>query len=303
MIVPRFGYECAAWDPPSWRGSIERVGLTETVSTSFVDRPGLETIKHFGGVPRLSATFCDGGSLIGWNAGGPQGLGFAVCTRCGYSDRERFRGESRENLPPGFASHLPLWKKKGGICWKEGEAPILRNYSLGAQIVTDLLQIDFSEMLNPFNLLGAEQISLTLGHALRVAGAMILEVDPRELAVLPVRVGPTASAGLQLYDSTPGGSGHLASLLHNHAEWYRSAIKVLRGTDAHNHRCEEACLDCILNAQSQSDYENGKLGRRKALAFLEESTSAVGDLSGYVQAAPLPKLSPQDRANRIIHGH
>lgn len=299
MIVPRFGYECAAWDPPSWRGSIERVGSTETVSTSFVDRPGLETTPNFGGFPGLSATFCDGGTLIGSNAG-HVGLGFAICTRCGYSDRERASGQLREGLPAGFGNHLPLWKKKGSGCWRDGEAPVLRNYCLGAQMVTDLLQLDFSGLLPPsFDSRPAQQIALTLGHALRVAGAIILEVDARELAVVSVLVGPAASAGVQLYENTPGGSGHLAFLLESHAEWYRRALEVLHGTAEHHSRCQEACLECVLNAQSQSDYENGKLNRRKTLEFAENYTFAGAKADETSPQLRPNALTPQQRADRI----
>ncbi len=299
MIVPRFGYECAAWDPPSWRGSIERVGSTETVSTSFVDRPGLETTPDFGGFSGLSATFCDGGVLIGSNAG-HAGLGFAICTRCGYSDREKSSGQLRERLPAGFGNHLPLWKKNGSGCWRDGESPVLRNYCLGAQMVTDLLQLDFSGLLPPyFDNRSAEQITLTFGHALRVAGASILEVDARELAVVSVFVGPVASTGVQLYESTPGGSGHLAFLLQNHADWYQRALSVLRGTAEHHVRCQEACLECVLNAQSQTDYENGKLNRRKTLEFVGHHTLDGIKRDDTTWQLRQKNLTPQQRADRI----
>ncbi len=186
-----------AWDPPSWRGSIERVGSTETVWTSFVDRPGLETTPNFGGFPGLSATFCDGGTLIGSNAGhvGPGSQSAPAADTVTAKELVASCGR----LPAGFGNHLPLWKKKGSGCSRDGEAPVLRNYCLGAQMVTDLLQLDFSGLLPPsFDSRPAQQIALTLGHALRVAGAMILEVDARELAVVSILVGPAASASVQL---------------------------------------------------------------------------------------------------------
>lgn len=298
MVVPRFGYECAAWDPPSWRGNTRRVGSTETVSTAFADQPGLTPLIGFGGVSGLTATFCEGGTLVGYNAAGPQNLGFAICTRCGYSDRERETGQAREKLPSGFENHIPLWKRKGSSCWGDGQAPVLRNYSLGAQIITDLLQVDFSGVLRPHtDIRGREAIALTVGHALRVAGAQLLQIDPREISVVPVRVGPTGSPGIQLYDSTPGGSGHLAALLRIHLKWYEEAIARLQGTEAHDARCQEACLDCILNAQSQSDYESGRLCRRAAIAALRQDP--VSEPSVTIVDAQPSRLSPRDRAARI----
>jgi DEAD/DEAH box helicase domain-containing protein len=297
VIVPRFGYECAAWDPPSWRGSIERIGVTETVSTSFADQPDLLSLSDFGGVQGLNATFCDGGTLMGYNVAGTKRLGFAICTRCGYSDRERSRGQGREKLPFGFESHLPLWKKRGGSCWGQGEALVLRNHSLGAQIVTDLLQLDLSNVVPPSMRHQGEAIALTLGYGLRSGGAMLLEVDAREISVVPVHVGPSAAPGVQLYDTTPGGSGHIASLLRSHQDWLARAVEVLYGTPNHHERCREACLECILNAQSQNDYENGKLARLLTLNVLKSVDARVPEVPSVVIDAVRP--SPQERAARI----
>ena len=302
MVVPRFGYECAAWDPPSWRGNAQRVGTTETVSTSFADQPGLKPILDFGGLPGLRATFCEGGTLVGYNAAEPTGHGFAICTRCGYSDRERWVGQSREKLPSGFESHMPIWKRKGASCWGDGHAPVLRNYSLGAQVVTDLVQVDFSSVLSPgMEARTREAISLTLGQALRVSGSMLLEIDLREISVVSVRVGPKGSPGIQLYDSTPGGSGHLAALLQTHWSWYEEAIKVLRGTVDHDARCQEACLECVLNAQSQRDYESGRLRRQVTLVALEQGSTS--EPSAILLSSQEIRLSPRERAARIGSRH
>ena len=68
-IVPRFGYLCAAWDPPSWSGDPERIGTTEVVSTvDFVNRSGLQNFANFGGCSSLTASFCEGGTLFGPDA-------------------------------------------------------------------------------------------------------------------------------------------------------------------------------------------------------------------------------------------
>jgi len=48
-LIPRFGYSCAAWDPPSWSGDPERVGLAELTSTvDFVNRLGLQEFAALG---------------------------------------------------------------------------------------------------------------------------------------------------------------------------------------------------------------------------------------------------------------
>jgi DEAD/DEAH box helicase domain-containing protein len=297
LIIPRFGYECAAWDPPSWRGAVERVGSTETVSAAFVDQPGLHPIPNFGGIKGLSATFCEDGMLIGVNAGGPQALGFAICTRCGYSDRERAKGKLAEKLPPGFAMHTPLWKRKAGsLCWTTKKADVLRNQALGAQVNTDLLQLNLSEIVRAQEL---HLASLTLAHSLRIAAAALLGVDERDFAVLAVRLGAQAFAGAQIYETTPGGNGHLAVLLAQQERWMQDALGLLRGTEDHHERCREACLRCVLNQHSQNDYERGYLQRQKTLALLSGSGGTLA--TAEVPSAPTASVqfSVEQRAERL----
>jgi DEAD/DEAH box helicase domain-containing protein len=225
-------------------------------------------------------------------------LGFAICTRCGYSDRERAVGKLGEKLPPGFVTHTPIWKRKAGShCWNDSKAEVLRNYTLGAHVNTDLLQLDLSDAA-PRHML--QQLSLTLAHALRIAGAMLLEVDERDLAVLSVRVGAAAFAGAQLYETTPGGSGHIAFLLKEHIKWYASAVDLLRGSDEHDGRCREACLSCILNSHSQTDYEDGNLNRTMTLDFVTRRIIASPTHHATYEQLPFDlKSSPQERAARI----
>jgi DEAD/DEAH box helicase domain-containing protein len=272
-VVPRFGYLCAAWDPPSWSGDPERIGSTEVVSTvDFVNRSGLQNFANFGGRSALTATFCEGGTLFGANAG-PAGLGFAICTNCGYSNRERKRGNGRQALPAGFDSHPPLWTRKvSGRCWKPNTAPVLRNQTLGAETDTDVLQIEIETALRRFHPPDdGERIARSLGHALRLSGAALLEVDPREISSTTVNVGRNGW-GIHLFDSAAGGSGHIASLLEDQALWIGKATELLRGDTDHDRRCGDACLACLLDAQSQGDFELGKLDRGLVLTFLESET-------------------------------
>ncbi len=271
-IVPRFGYLCAAWDPPSWSGDPERIGTTEVVSTvDFVNRSGLQNFANFGGCSSLTASFCEGGTLFGTNAG-PAGLGFAICTNCGYSDCERRRGDGRQALPPGFDTHPPLWTRKASVrCWQPNTAPVLRNQALGAETDTDVLQILLETALTRFHESNiAERIARSLGHALRLSGATLIEVDPREVSSAAVRVSDDAW-GIHLFDSAAGGSGHIATLLEDQALWFRKTIALLRGNPDHDRRCGDACLTCLLDAQSQGDFEAGRLDRGLTLTFLEEA--------------------------------
>ena len=272
-IVPRFGYLCANWDPPSWSGDPERIGNTEVVSAvDFVNRSGLQYFERFGGKPLLRGTFCEGGTLFGSNSG-PSGLGFAICTSCGYSDLERKLGEGRQALPHGFETHPPLWTFKNNRCWKANSTPVLRNQALGAETDTDVLQIELETAFTRFHSPGdSERIARSLRHALRLAGALLLEVDPREISSANAQAGQDSWV-VHLFDSSAGGSGHIASLLSDQTTWMQNAISLLRGDSDHQLRCRDACLGCLLDTQSQSDFESGMLDRVLTLEYLEEQDS------------------------------
>jgi len=146
-------------------------------------------------------------------------------------------------------------------CWKPNSAPVLRNRALGAETDTDVLQIEVETMLTKFHSLAdSELISRSLGHALRIAGAALLEVDTREVSFAGARVG-NGGWGIHLFDSAAGGSGHIASLLRDQSIWFSKAIELLRRNQDHGRRCRDACLACILDAQSQADFEKGETGQ------------------------------------------
>ena len=272
VIVPRFGYSCATWDPPSWSGDPERIGTTELVSTvDFVNRSGLQLFEPFGGHPRLNATFCEGGTLFGANPG-PHNYGFAICTNCGYTDGERIFGDGRQDLPSGFEAHSPLWSHRATHrCWNvQNAAPVLRNRSLGAETNTNVLQIEVNTLFSRYQQPGdSERITRTFGHAMRITGAAILEVDTREISVVSARMAGDPW-GVHLFDTAAGGSGHIAALLEDQNAWFARAVELIRGNEDHGRRCREACLMCLLDAQSQSEFERGKLNRSLTLEFFTE---------------------------------
>jgi hypothetical protein len=236
----------------------------------MVRQPNTVAIADFGGNTRLQGHFCEGARLFAANAGST-GLGFAICTRCGYAAREHKAGQARVNLPTGFETHAPLWSEKASAtCWSNGEG-VLRNQSLGAETNTDVLQLDVLTALSPFHAKeDARTIATTLSHALRLSGALLLEVDSRELSSRMVTTGTSFGAihGVHIFDSAAGGSGHTQSLLEDPERWLNGAKDLLEGDPTHAKHCREACLRCLLDSQSQADFEAGTLDRKLLLAYL-----------------------------------
>ena len=266
MLVPKYGYSTAAWDPPSWSGNPERVGRTQLLSTSFLTplKDQTRTLEGFGAIRGLKATLCDGGELLASNSG-ESVYGFAICVKCGYAESEGKVGAGRENLPTGFETHLPLDRQKG-TCWKNNEAPVLRNHHLAALHVTDLLELDFTEVTHT----GLTRATVTtLGYALKLAGAEVLELDAREIGVTVCRIGKSSRWGLQLFDSSAGGSGHVAELFAGGREWFERALQIMFRDEDHHRRCATACLRCLLISASQFDYENGWLQREQTHSLIQ----------------------------------
>jgi Lhr-like helicase len=272
LLIPRFGYSTALWDPPKWKSSPDRVGATSFSTTSFAHHvTENKIITEFGGITGAVAELCEGGELLAYNSG-DYGFGFVICTRCGYSESERYEsGTGRDKLPKGFETHAPLSAAYENIkCWHgESGAPVLRHQHLAATHVTDLVQIDFSGVLNVDAKKIGRPIINTIGHALRLAGAGLLEADHRELGMICLPVGPSALDGLQIFDNAAGGAGHIVELMVDSKAWVLRAMQVLRRDDDHHSKCEKGCLHCILTTSSQRDWETGNLVRREAYNLLE----------------------------------
>ncbi len=292
MLVPKYGYSTAAWDPPTWSGNPERVGRTQIFSASFLTplKDQTRTRSDFADITRLRGTLCDGGELLASNSG-ESAYGFAICVKCGYADSEIAAGTGRDSLPKSFEKHSPLSAEKG-TCWRDSEAPVLRNHHLAALHVTDLLELDFGDVAQS----GLTQATVTtLGYALKLAGAEMLELDAREIGVTPSRIGKASRWGLQLFDSSAGGAGHVAELFNEGRDWFEHALQILFRDEAHDRRCSTACLQCVLISASQFDYENGLLQREQTQAVLRALLSTDGPVE--------MRFAPRARSESYLRKH
>ena len=187
FMFPKHGFSGAAWDPPKWSTNIEIVGEPQTAAETFIYDTEPNS-PNFGGIHGLSAYYKEDGELLVYNSG-ENGFGFTICLQCGYSDSEREQGDGRIKLPRGFEWHAPLSAVNSNIvCWPANTAPVIRNETLAAREVTDVLLVDFSECLPP-HIRKDEPLVTTLGYALQRAAAYILQLDSREIGVLTVPAG------------------------------------------------------------------------------------------------------------------
>jgi DEAD/DEAH box helicase domain-containing protein len=270
MILPKDGYTSAAWDIPRRSTEVEGVGKVETATVTFKDSEDIERVSHFGGVSGMTALYREDGELLMYNQG-DKGCGFAICLKCGYADSEATYGEGTVNLPPGFEKHAPITSKsENARCCNSSGAQVWRNRALAARETTDVLMIDPSQCLGAMMQDAHIVLAQTLGQALQIAGAKMLELDSRELGVLTAPAGTNGSSwGAVIYDNVPGGAGHVRELLHLGREWLEEARQTLFVSEKHDAQCDTACLDCILTYSAQEAMDKNLLNRRLTLAVLD----------------------------------
>ena len=264
LLFPRFGFSTAAWDRPQFRGS----------PTPPIGKPELLTIARlnnarpdFGGLKGVTARYQEDGELLVINAGSG-GRGFAVCLNCGYSESElAVCKHGPEELPKSYEQHAPLQfaPRKNGptwfICRKQSKND-LRRQMLTARQVTDIAVIDIPQLAN-----ADLAVATTLAHAFRLAGTQLLSLDSRELGSFVMRTDSGPHCGLVLFDSMPGGDGHVAELLESATDWIGKLIDDLFVNEAHHQRCVSACLDCLLSFETQFDHDQGLLARAVTWEF------------------------------------
>jgi len=272
LMFPRFGYTTAAWDPPKPPGrNLDRVGeVVLTTAGGFALNAATKTVPDFGGVLGLTATYYEAGQgqLLLRNAGGEAwskgGDGFAVCTRCGFamSEEQPPNAKSSPSLPKRFRDHASVFSSNPmSRCWPNSLPydPVLRHKVLAAKETTDVLIFDWPGH-------GDEAALFSLGRAMVLAGARLLELDSRELD-LKLKPGVDGDPGILLYDTLPGGAGHCFELLVLGRSWLEATRKILRGSPSHDATCRRACLECLLDFGGQ--FHAHLLDRKGALGLLD----------------------------------
>jgi DEAD/DEAH box helicase domain-containing protein len=277
LMFPRFGYTTAAWDPPKPPGrNLDRVGeVVLSTAGGFTLNAATKTDLGFASIPGLVATYYEAGQgqLLLRNAGGDawskRGHGFAVCTRCGFamSEEKPSDAKSPPALPKKFRDHASVFSSNPMTrCWPNSLTyePVLRHKVLAAKETTDVLILDWPGHCD-------EAPLFSLGRALVLAGARLLELDSRELN-LELKARVDGDLGILLYDTVPGGAGHCFELFVLGRPWLEAARKILRGSPSHDATCRRACLECLLDFGGQ--FHADRLDRKGALDLLD---AVLGD--------------------------
>ena len=240
------------------------IGKTELMTVAC--RPSSEVVTehlNFGGLTGVTARYEEEGELLVVNSG-VHGNGFALCLNCGYAESES-RG-SHEHLPElvrSFQTHAPLDSMLEFVnCRAKNGANELRQQLLTARQTTDIIIIDVPQLRD-----GNLDIATTIAHSLRLAGARSLGLDSRELGSFVTATNSGSTCGIVIFDSVPGGAGHVTELLAFSKKWVEMVEEVLFVNELHHSNCVSACLNCLLGFETQFDHDMGLLARARTWNF------------------------------------
>ena len=169
---------------------------------------------------------------------GRRSEGFYICNQCGAGFRRR---EGRHKNPYG-----------------EDCSGTLEQVSLGHEFITDVLQIQFLELLQD----NTEGIwfGYSLAYAIVEGAAEILEVPSADLNVTISYQNREAVPPIVLYDNVPGGAGLVARL--EDKEILRACLKA--ALDRVNGSCgcgeNDSCYGCLRSYRNQFAHQHLKRG-------------------------------------------
>ena len=235
LLFPKFGFTTAMWDPPSRIGSdLERVGYQRTQGLKFSkDELKITKLENYAEIKGIIALYQSDGEVLATNKG-DDGQGFMICLKCGYAKSQP--KDMGDKIPKSFLDHSSIFQTdENTTCWTPDERsarhPMLEHETLAARHITDILMLDFVNYLKRGDILHRD-IALTLTQALRVTGASLLNIDPREIGFLntfPSRADQ-AYLSIVLFDTMTGGSGHVFELLKEGREWLEQTKKLLENS-------------------------------------------------------------------------
>ena len=278
-LIPQFGFSTSRHYPPSVVLEEETVGAptyspTIEMTTQTIDAE----CPMFGGVKNLLGRSISGGRLHATNNGNRDGqhgpeCGFAICTRCGYSEPEKGTGhQDYEKLSASFKEHRALRGFENRRCLAVGVVPVFRNIALAARTTTDLLELVWSDQARNKDLVTME----SLATALSIGASRFLRLDTRALGVLePFRRAD--GWHLVFFDTHPGGAGDVLELARPDLQrvWLEHTLNAVLVVDPeHDAACMRACNRCIQTRRTMRSAMPNRITARDLLA------SALGGALG-----------------------
>ncbi|WP_198306404.1 DEAD/DEAH box helicase [Arcobacter vandammei] len=285
-LMPEHGYITAASDKLSYRaGSPEKVGRLEIHSAIHTSSENDINFSY----DDFSIIYKEKALIYGVNRGN-KGLGFAICTKCGYteSEIEKVNTGSYDKLPTSFKKHSSIYSESSANICLETSPTIWRNHNLIAKMITDAIMIIPKRDIKDIN------IAQTLANAMQLSGAEELGIDEREINALIQEVDGKLS--ILIYDNQSGGVGYVYDLAKNRwNDWLEKTRQRLFIDEKHNEECLNGCIKCVVTMNTSEP-----LPRRETLDYLESKTIPKNEDIKIVKKKNIKKeISKEDRMKRF----
>ena len=255
-VEPQFGFITSRDKPAEPKGRPAREFTTRPYFGGFKSNEGSQL--DFGPAtinvvsPGYMVVLCEG----------RRGEGFFLCNRCGAGFRSITRDIQAQHLSP----------------YGEPCSGVLRPaVSLGHELVTDVLKIDFTVI--PDGSIEPRWLAVSVAHALVEGAAELMDIPSNDLN--------TTVAGLEdrpalpsviIYDNVPGGAGLVARL--QTIESFRSCLVAARRRVSGTCGCDAdtSCYGCLRNYRNQ--FAHPYLQRGAAYDYLTTVLSAFAGMGG-----------------------
>ena len=236
FIIPEFGFEADKVEKPglrkperTYRGDISYIGNKEQTP--------IQEMVFGRAIVEIGMSQNDEMAVLNEN-------NFFVCTTCGYTelDEKCFANTKKEKH-----------KNIGGY---QCANSFLRKYSLGYRFHTDVTQIRF---IDPEVRTIEEALSILYG--VLKGACSYLNIEERDISGCihyfqnPVSGLPNYS--LVLYDSTPGGAGHVKRITEENAftSILRETLRLMKQCDCGGEAMDTSCYSCLRSYQNQKYHD------------------------------------------------
>ncbi len=232
---------------------------TQTFSALLVE--GTPALTDLGSPALVSTGYSRNEKLLYMNTG-KGGSGFRICMKCGAEVVDNKQKVCKNKV----------YGKECGSC-------DIRSVQLGHTIKTDILYLQFND--SPYVKISGtdEQFWYTLLYALLQGASQALQIERRDIDGLlhPVRHGSGWHYSIVLYDSVPGGAGHVKTIEAHLAKVVRKAYEIISTCEC---AADTSCIRCLRDYYNQHHYPNLKRGLIEPyllalLSSLEESNGLV----------------------------
>lgn len=220
---------------------------------------GTSDLKYWGSPPLVGTNYSREEKLFYVNEG--TGIGFRICMACGSEVGARDR-ECKN-------------KVYGQACGSSD----LRYVTLGHTIETDTLRLQFENSQYTYISGTDEKFWYTLLYALLQGASKALQIERRDIDGLlyPVRRGADWHYSLVLYDSVPGGAGHVKAIESNLEKVVRQAYEIISTCEC---APDTSCIRCLRDYYNQQHYS--KLQRGLIEPYLQALLSSLESRDGLV---------------------